>query len=261
VHSSANAGRVPTPGDVGTVSFIDGTFDVALAWLDVGGECARALSAVLSNAERERAGRFKFARDRQRFIVARARLRELLATRLGVRPEAVEFVYGSHGKPELGPHCAASGLCFNVAHAQDLAIYAFSTGRAIGVDVERIRAIDDADDIAARFFTRRENDAYRALDPRERLLGFFNCWTRKEAFVKALGDGLSHSLGDFDVSLAPGEPAKLLRVGAVRGEQSGWSLCSFSPAPGFVGAVVVGSRMSSLSRHARSPDSALETCC
>jgi 4'-phosphopantetheinyl transferase len=95
-----------------------------------------------------------------------------------------------------------------------------------------------AADIAARFFSRRENAAYQALDPRDKPIAFFNCWTRKEAFIKALGDGLYHPLDRFDVSLAPGEPARILRVDDTPGEACGWRLESFCPAPGFVAAVV-----------------------
>ena len=106
-------------------------------------------------------------------------------------------------------------------------------------EVEAVRAVPHADTIAAHLFSDRENAAYRALDPRDRPLGFFHCWTRKEAFVKALGDGLFHPLDRFDVSLAPGEPAAILRVEDTPGDRCGWRLESLSPAPGFVGAVVV----------------------
>ena len=140
--------------------------------------------------------------------------------------------------PRSRHSCAASDLRFNVSHSDDVAVYAFSTGREIGIDIESIRVIRDAEDIAARFFSRRENEAYLALDPRDRPLGFFNCWTRKEAFVKALGDGLYHPLDRFDVSLAPGEPAKILRVENTPGEDCGWTLHSFVPGPGLIGAVV-----------------------
>ena len=108
----------------------------------------------------------------------------------------------------------------------------------IGVDIERVRTIRDTDDIAAHFFSRRENETYRALDRRDQLVGFFNCWTRKEAFVKALGDGVHHPLDSFEVSLAPGEPARILRVGPAPGGACGWLLRSFIPVPGFIGAVV-----------------------
>jgi 4'-phosphopantetheinyl transferase len=205
--------------------------------LDVGPEAVRALATLLSDAERQRASRFVFDRDRRRFIVARARLRRLLSARLDVQPESVEFVYRAHGKPALARRFADSDLRFNVSHSDDVVVYAFALGREIGIDVEAIRVIRDADDIAAQFFSSRENDAYLALDPRNKPIGFFNCWTRKEAFIKALGDGLDYPLDRFDVSLAPGEPAKILRVEGTSGDDCGWCMESFSPAPGFVAAV------------------------
>jgi 4'-phosphopantetheinyl transferase len=196
------------------------------------------LAQSLADGERQRAGRFAFERDRRRFVVARAWLRRLLGSRLGVPPDAIEITYRPLGKPVLSQRFADSGLHFNVSHSEDVAVYAFARGREVGIDVEAVRAIEDADAIAGRFFSARENSAYRALDPGDKPLGFFNCWTRKEAFIKALGDGLYHPLDSFDVSLAPGESARILRVGDVPGDQCGWHLESFSPAPGFVAAVV-----------------------
>jgi 4'-phosphopantetheinyl transferase len=213
------------------------TAEVVAARLDEG--CSvRASVALLSDAERRRADRFVFDRDRRRFILARAELRRLLGARLGARPESIDLVYGPHGKPALGPRLAASGLRFNVSHRDDMAVYAFASGGEVGVDVEAVRVIDDADGIAACVFSRRENEAYQALDRPDRPAGFFNCWTRKEAFVKATGDGLSHPLAGFDVSLAPGDPARILRVDETPGDECGWRMESFSPAPGFVAAVV-----------------------
>ena len=220
------------------VSFAD-EIEVVLTRLDVGPDAVRASAALLSEAERQKASRFAFDRDRRRFTVARARLRRLLAARLGVQPESVELVYGERGKPALARPCAASDLRFNVTHCGEVAAYAFAPGREIGIDVEAIRVIPDADDIAARFFSRRENEAYLALDPCDKPLGFFNCWTRKEAFIKALGDGIYYPLDRFDVSLTPGEPANILRVESTPGEDCEWTLHSFVPEPGFIGAVVV----------------------
>jgi 4'-phosphopantetheinyl transferase len=205
-------------------------------------EAVRAATELLSEVERRRAARFVHDRDRSRFIVTRARLRRLLAERLDVRPESVELAYGAHGKPALAPRLAGATLRFNVSHCDDVAVFAFASGREVGIDVEAVRVMEDADDVAARFFSRAENDAYRALDPRDRPQGFFNCWTRKEAFVKALGSGLSHPLDRFDVSLTPGEPAKLLRVADTPGDDCGWRLRSLSPCPGFVAAVVTETR-------------------
>jgi len=248
---NANVGPGPAQAAAVTLSFFDGTFDLALVGLDAEPEVVRALSRLLSEAEQERAAKFRFARDRRRFIVARARLRQVLAARLGRPAQSIEFAYGEQGKPELGSFCGHCGICFNVSHAQDLAAFAFSSARAIGIDIECLRPIDGTEDIVTRFFTPREKELYRALDPRQRPAGFFNWWTRKEAFVKALGGGLAHSLADFDVTLAPSEPAQILRVGDASGEQCGWMLRDFSPAPGFVGAVVVQAHASAVSDSRR----------
>src|SRR2546423_1440196 len=217
----------------------EGAVQVAVARTDVGSESVRASVAALSDGDRERARRFAFDRERRRFIVARALLRRLLAARLDIPPESVELAYGKRGKPALAGRFAASDLRFNLSHSEDVAVYAFASGSELGIDVEAVRAIPDADDLAVRCFSRREQARYQALDPRDRALGFFQCWTRKEAFIKALGDGLFHPLDRFDVSLAPGEPAKLLRVDGVPGEDCAWTLHDFMPGPGLTGAIVV----------------------
>ena len=197
------------------------------------------LAGLLSADERERAGRFASERDRRRYIVARARLRKLLGERLGAAPESLQFVYSPHGKPALARCPGQRDLRFNVSHCGEVAAYAFADGRELGVDIEKVRELPDADVIAMRFFSGRERGVYLRLPVRERTQGFFNCWTRKEAFMKALGAGLSHSLEAFDVSLTPGKPARLLRVGGVPASRCGWTLSSFDPAPGLVGAVAV----------------------
>jgi len=204
---------------------MNSNIDVVMTPLAASAEIVEAAAALLSDAERHRARRFVFDRDTRRYIVGRARLRELLAARLGVRAHQVEFVYGAHGKPALSRRFADSNLHFSVSHCDDLATYAFSSGHAIGIDVEAVRVMTDADDIAARYFSPRENATYRSLDPRDKPLGFFNCWTRKEAFVKALGGGLSMPLAEVDVAHA----------------LPGWRLHSFSPLPGFIGALATQS--------------------
>jgi 4'-phosphopantetheinyl transferase len=219
-------------------SFRLGSSEVVAARLDTGDEAVREAAAWLSQTERLRAARFARERDRRRFVVARSRLRQLIGERLDLRPDRVDLVYGERGKPALAPRLGDPGLRFNLSHCDDVAVYAFAHGREIGVDVEALCPLPDADDVASRFFSPREYDAYRSLEPRLRPLGFFNCWTRKEAFIKALGDGLHYPLSRFDVSLAPHEPARILRVGTTPGERCGWCIESFSPAAGFVAAVV-----------------------
>jgi len=213
--------------------------EIVVARLDGGPLQARKAVSLLSDAERDRAARFVVERERRRFILARVALRRLLGERLGVSPGAVQLTAGKHGKPALAWPFSASGLRFNVSHSEDLAAYGFACGREVGIDIEAVRGMNDAECIARRFFSTTEYSAYLALDPVDREVGFFRCWTRKEAFVKAIGDGLTHRLDNFDVSLAPGEPARLLRVGNAPGDGSGWSLHAFDPAPGFVGAIVV----------------------
>lgn len=222
-------------------AFLKGAVEIVVAALDVTPQTAHRLSLWLSEEERQRAGRFAFEREWRRFVVARGRLRQLLAERLAMRPESIELVYGERGKPALAQPLSHSGLRFNVAHSGELAVYAFSRKHEVGVDVEAVRTLPDADNIAARFFSRCENETYRALESCHKRTGFFNCWTRKEAFIKALGDGLYHPLDRFDVSLIPGEPARILRVDGTPGEECGWRLQSFSPAAGFVAAVVTES--------------------
>jgi 4'-phosphopantetheinyl transferase len=195
--------------------------EVVTARLDERAQAVRAMAAWLSEAERQRASRLRFERDRRRFIVARSRLRELLAERLGTRPQALELGCGRNGKPELGPRFAHTGWRFNASHCDEVALYAFARGSEVGIDIEAIRPLAEADDIAARFFAPRERRAYLALAREDRPRGFFRCWTRKEAFVKALGEGLAMPLERLDVSAAPG----------------GWRLESFSPLPGFIAAL------------------------
>lgn len=207
--------------------------------LDIGSGELAAAAATLSAEERQRAARLATADLRRRYVAARSILRRLLGSRLGLAPQAVELACGRYGKPALAGACAATDLHFNLSHCDGLAVFALAEGAEVGVDIERLRPIPIAERLVDRFFSRREQASYRALPPQHKLLGFFNAWTRKEAFVKATGEGLHHPLDAFDVSLAPGAPACLERVGEVGGESCGWALHSFRPAPGFVGALVV----------------------
>jgi 4'-phosphopantetheinyl transferase len=188
--------------------------------------------AVLTAAELARAGRFHFARDRDRFIAARAILRAILSGYLALAPQAVPIAYGPYGKPYL----PASGLRFNLTHAGDLALYAFVRGHEVGVDLECARPGLDPADLARRFFSPREAAALLSLPSALRPQAFLACWARKEAYVKARGGGLSIPLDSFSVSLLPGEPAALLEPA---GEAARWSLLALDPAPGYVACVAV----------------------
>jgi 4'-phosphopantetheinyl transferase len=195
------------------------------------------LAQTLTGDERERASRFKFERHRRRFIVGRGVLRLLLGRYLGLEPGSVRFKYGRQGKPELADSTAP--LKFNLSHSEELALYAVTYNQEVGIDLEAIRPLDDLEGIAQRFFSAAENTALATLPPALKQIGFFNCWTRKEAYIKAIGDGLMYPLDQFDVSLLPGEPARLLRIQKDPQALNRWSLHHLAPAPGYVGALAV----------------------
>jgi 4'-phosphopantetheinyl transferase len=194
--------------------------------LDVGITRRQELETLLSPQERARAARFHFDRDRHRFIAGRGHLRELLGGMLGVPPAEIKFSYNAYGKPET------AGVRFNVSHSEWMALMAISRSRVVGVDIERKNRAFVNDRIPERFFSPAEVQALRALPEGQQTEAFFNCWTRKEAYVKARGLGLSLALDSFDVSLAPGEPARFLR-GA-----EGWEIEAVSAPEGFAAAVV-----------------------
>jgi 4'-phosphopantetheinyl transferase len=214
--------------------------------LEQPGELLRRLAQTLSLDEQERAGRFRFERHRRRFIVARAVLRSILGRYLGLEPERLEFRYGGRGKPYLADKFSQYALEFNLAHSHELALCAFTQGREIGIDLEHLRSIADMAQISARFFSARENATLSALPEDQRLRAFYDCWTRKEAFLKATGEGLTHPLDQFDVSLAPGEPASLLHVQGDSLEAARWSLRALEPGRDYAAAVALRARGLSL---------------
>ena len=198
---------------------------------------ADSLKLLLAEDELSRANRFHFDTDRNHFIVARGWLRKLLAAYLGIDAGELRFSYAEKGKPALEASHQSS-INFNLAHSHGMAIYAFSRGREVGVDLEFIRA-DLADEkIAERFFSPREIDVLGKLAPELRKQAFFDCWTRKEAYIKARGEGLSMPLDEFDVSLRPGEAAALLRNHKEPAEVTRWSMQSVAVPAGYVAALV-----------------------
>lgn len=195
-------------------------------------------SVVLSHDERIRAERYYFERDRRRFIVARALLRKLLAGYLRADPAALVFSCGAKGKPALAGRWSGA-LDFNVSHSADGVLYAIATGRAVGVDLEYVRPLQDMAEIAARILSKSEQSLFSTASPSVRDRMFFDFWTRKEAFIKATGDGLSFPLHRIDVALPTGQSARLLTISDVgRGRQS-WTLCSLAPDAAYSAALVV----------------------
>lgn len=197
------------------------------------------MESILSVDEKMRAERYHFERDRNRFIMGRGVLRTIISWYLNIEAGKLQFCYGKHGKPALADTFGKGTICFNLSHSEGLALYAFARGRTIGVDIEHIRDIPEIGRMAERFFSVTEKDVFLALPKSEKKEAFFNCWTRKEAFIKAIGDGLYWPLDKFDVSLSPEEPAELLSIDGDTAKASKWHLEDLSPASGFSAACAV----------------------
>jgi 4'-phosphopantetheinyl transferase len=220
---------------------IGGEIHVWSAALDHEPDDLQRLEATLSREEKARANRFHFVRDKNRFVVARGRLRELLGGYLHQAPADLEFSYGPHGKPFLSPANSSTGLCFNLSHSAGLAVYAIAPERNLGIDVELVRPDYAEEDVARKYFSAQELGDLRSLPPETRDEGFFHCWTRKEAYLKARGMGLRIPLDSFAVSLLPDRPAQF-----VSGVEPCWNLVAYRPAEGYVGAVVYDGAPSSI---------------
>ncbi len=193
-----------------------------------------AAEASLSGDERDRAARFRYARDRHAFVTARSGLRRLLGELLSESPADLVFEYGPQGKPSL----RGRPLEFSVSHAADRVLIAVARGRRVGVDVEAMGRRVSEREISARFFSRREVEALEDLLPEDRVAGFYRCWTRKEAFLKADGRGLSLPLADFAVSVEA-HRAELLWTAWDPHEVARWTLRSLDVGPGFAAALAV----------------------
>ncbi len=211
--------------------------DVSTFSLDEAEHEVDRLLALLSVDECARAARFRFSQHRDRFVVGRGRLREVLGRRTGQHPGSVQFVYGRHGKPEL----ADSVVRFNLSHCDDLAVLAVSQGCSVGVDLERLRPVADRELVAERFFSGMELQALRALPVPLRDAAFLRCWTRKEAYLKALGGGLSVDLASFAVSLDSADASLLWAEDG--SELDRWSVIDLTDhCPGHVAAIVLETR-------------------
>jgi 4'-phosphopantetheinyl transferase len=199
---------------------------------------------TLDQYELDRASRFHFEKHRRHFTVGRGVLRQLLSQYLGTNPEAIRISYGAYGKPALSGEHEDSRLRFNMSHSHEVALFAFAEDRELGVDVEHIRSDFASEEVARRFFSRREVETFNALPQHDQVAGFFKCWTRKEAFIKVIGLGMSQPLDKFDVTLE--QPAALLWVSG--DDASRWSLYDLEVGDGYAGALAVEGQVSSIRR-------------
>ena len=198
------------------------------------------LHRILDSEERSRADRFRFPKDRRHYTVARGVLRLLLARYLHTSPEALNFSYNQYGKPALIEDVNPNKLQFNLSHSGERVLYAFALQRELGIDIEwRDRHIGEMEQIAKRYFSPYETQQLLALPESQRVSGFFNCWTRKEAYIKARGRGLSLPLHEFDVTLKPVEPAQLLATRDDPTHASRWVMRGLKPGRDYVAALAV----------------------
>lgn len=209
----------------------EGVVRVESVWLDKPPDVYARLHRFLSPDEQQRAARFVFERDRHHFVVCRGLLRQTVGRLLDRDPAAIRFVYGPHGKPELRD----GELAFNVSHSAGLALFAFSARGLLGVDVESVDRQVKAEELATRFFSRMETDDLLSLPVEQRQEAFLNCWTRKEAYIKAIGNGLHCPLDSFAVTLRPGEPAAMRWMD--NGDRSAWSITALRPGPRYIAAL------------------------
>ncbi len=192
--------------------------------------------ALLPEDERGRAARFHFKKDRHHFVVGHGYLRLILGRYLNLAPKQLRFTYSQYGKPALAH---PSRLNFNLSHSHTAALLAVTTAANVGVDIEQIREDFPCLEVAKHFFSHREQAALAALPPEVQPQAFFDCWTRKEAYIKARGEGLSLPLDQFDVTLTPGQPAQLLHTRPEEGEARRWTLQAVPVDAGYAAAVAV----------------------
>ncbi len=211
--------------------------DLWIGSLDLCSSKLAKFEATLSSHELDRAYRFRFEQHRHRYIAAHGWLRSLLAGYLARSADAVDFVLGPRGKPGLSPSSNQNRLQFNLAHSENLAAIAVTKDCDVGVDIEQVRPIPESGDLVGRFFSQNESIAFHSLREDQRPAAFFNLWTRKEAWLKATGEGIAHLLNQVEVSFLPDDPVKLLKRPAGYDSDSPWSLGAIHPRPGVVVAV------------------------
>jgi 4'-phosphopantetheinyl transferase len=219
-------------------------------FLQSGSQCL----AVLNEEERERAHRFHFERDRQSYIVSHAMLRFVLGHYLNHRPSELAFQTTHRGKPYLS-HGPVSGrqLTFNLSHSQGITLLAVTWDADIGVDVEKLRTMSDAQGVADRFFSQRESAQLAVLDPEELKLGFFNAWTRKEAILKGLGRGITDGLDKVEVTFKPEDSVRLIGLDSAWGNSDDWTLINLDPCAGYCAALAIKASEANLSCYSWEP--------
>jgi len=221
---------------------IDISKDEAHVWrasLDQDAKVIANLAALLSQDERQRAVRYHRPVDRDRFIVGRGILRRVLSSYLALAPGQLQFTYNEYGKPAVSDDQNDRALNFNLSHSAGLALYAITRGRVVGIDIEYIREDFATLEIAEHFFSKDEVRSLKAVPACLRAEAFFNCWSRKESYIKAIGMGVSYPLDGFTVSLAPDVAPALLKVDADECEPTRWQMYEIKAGEGYAASLIV----------------------
>jgi len=226
----------PAPKDL---ILADNEVHVWQAQLELPSSQMQRLRGILTADELDRANRFSFEIDQRRFIAARGTLRSILSRYITIYPSHLRFYYNQYGKPFLAAEFSSYLLNFNLSHSGSMALYAITRNMEIGVDVECVRSDFEYEEIAKRFFSVNEVAVLRTIPIEKKLEAFYNCWTRKEAYLKAHGKGLSLPLDSFDVSFAPWKPPMLLIAKDESQERSLWTLLDLKLGLGYMGALAV----------------------
>jgi 4'-phosphopantetheinyl transferase len=235
--------HTPDGGELGA-----GEAHVWRASLNQNAKIIANLAALLSEDEYKRAMRYRRPVDRDRFIAGRGILRKIISAYLALAPGELRFTYNEYGRPTVSDDQNNVALNFNLSHSAELALYAITRGRVVGIDIEYIREDFATLEIAEQFFSTNEVAALKSLPTDQRTIGFFNCWSRKEAFIKAKGMGVSYPLDRFTVSLAPGEPPALLKVDDDEREVTQWRMYELNPGAGYAAALIAAEPTVTLKR-------------
>jgi 4'-phosphopantetheinyl transferase len=210
------------------------------ALIDYPSEIIDGFVGSLSPFERSRAEEFKFNRDRNRYIASQYILRTLISRHyLPIDIKSIQFHTEIKGKPVIEQNRSNSYLDFNKSDSREICVYAFALNSKIGIDVEYIRPVKDIELIARQSFSEYENAALSTVSSSLKHLAFYNCWTRKEAFIKAIGEGLYFPLDKFDVTLLPGDVAQILHLSGLEDHPSNWTLLDFTPEAGYSAALAI----------------------
>ncbi len=221
----------------------EGEIHVWSANLDIQKEVSDIYWSVLSVDEKERANRFRFVKDKTHYIAARGILRHLLGQYLNENPKRLQFQYSDYQKPFLEHQ---SEMEFNVSHSGSYGLFVFTIKNSIGIDIEYTQRPIEVAAVASRFFSKKEAEKLLALPISTHQEAFYNCWTRKEAIIKAIGQGLSFPLDQFEVTLAPNSEAELLATYWDEAEVGQWEMRSFVPAPNYIGALAIRTKIESI---------------